>query len=162
MAIGDILILEQADLMGRGSRLQNVAAGAATINAGEPVCYGTVAAVTVIAAPTNFPVANSDYFVGIAATTSTQTSGTAGIVGVYPINTGTTFLIRPKAPTSWDTQSEYDALVGKSVLIDLTTGSYTILATNGVNNGCVIQPMDVNVHPGMVAFAVKGSTSALR
>ena len=165
MALGDIQILEQASLGGRGARLYNVAAGAATIYAGEPVVLPNgLGATTVIPAPTNSPVASSDYFVGIAATTSTNTSGTAGTVGVYPANTGTTYLIKPKVAASWDTQAEYDALVGKSVLLDLTSGTYTILATNPqVNtNGCVIQAMNIKEHPGMVAFTVKNSAINLR
>jgi len=165
MAIGDIKILEQASMSGRGARLYNVAAGATTINPGEPVVLPTgLGATTVIPAPTNSPVASSDYFVGIAATTSTQTSGTAGTVGVYPADPLITYIIKPKVPTSWDTQAEYDALVGKSVLLDLTSGTYTILATNPqVNtNGCVIQAMNINEHPGMVAFTVKTAAINLR
>ncbi len=164
MAIGDLIVLEHASMTGRGSRLHNVAAGAVTINPGEPVCYGIGGAVTVIAAPNNFPVTSSDYFVGIAQTTSTQSSGTAGTVGILPTNPGTTYLIKPKVGTSWDTQSEYDALVGKSVLIDLTTGSYTILATSpdSSKNGCVIQAMNILEHPGQVAIAFKESVNCLR
>lgn len=164
MSIGDIIILEQASLAGRGARTFNVAAGATTINPGEPVMVGNPGFVTVAAAYTNFPVAGSDYFVGIAATTSTQTSGTAGTVGVYPGTTAMTFLANPKAATSWDTQAEYDALVGKSVLLDLTSGTYTILATNPtvITNGCVVLAMNINEHPGKVAFTVKGSATYLR
>ncbi len=164
MAIGDITILEQASMTGRGARQFNVAAGATVINPGEPVTFLLGGAVTVAAMPTNSPVTGSDYFVGIAATTSTQTSGTAGIVGVLPADPLITYLIKPKVAASWDTQAEYDALVGKSVLIDLTSGSYTILATSGANstNGCVIQAMNILEHPGMVAFAVKSSATNLR
>ncbi len=160
--LGDITILEQASMTGRGARLFNVAAGATTINAGEPVTFPVQSGTTVTAMVTNSPTAGSDYFVGIASTTSTQTSGTAGTVGVYPVDPNATYLISPKTAASWDTQAEYDALVGKNVLIDLTSGTYTILATNGANNGCVIQALNINEHPGKVAFAVRVGASNLR
>ncbi len=164
MALGDILVLEHSSTNGRGSRTFNVAAGATAILAGEPVVYQIGGAVTVSAMATNSPVSGSDYFVGIAQTNSTQTAGTAGIVGVLPVTSQTTFLIKPTVAASWDTQSEYDALVGKSVLIDLTSGSYTLLATGGANstNGCVVQSMNIADHPGQVAIAFKAGTSNLR
>lgn len=165
MSIGDLVILEQASMTGRGARLYNVAAGAATINPGEPVVLPTsLGAVTVVRAPTNSPVASSDYFVGIAATTSTNTSGTAGTVGVYPADPLITYLVSPTTATSWDTQAEYDALVGKSVLLDLTSGTYTVLATNPQNsaNGFVVQAMNIVEHPGKVAIAIKIAATNLR
>jgi hypothetical protein len=119
-------------------------------------------AVTVTAAATNFPVSGSDYFVGIAATTSTQTTGTAGIVGVYPADPLVTYLVKPNAPTSWDTQAEYDAQVGKSVLLDLTTGSYTVLTSGASTSGFVVQAMNIKEHPGLVAIAVKVGATSLR
>ncbi len=162
MAIGDIIILEQAEMTGRGARTYNVAAGATTINPGEPVIFGGQFAVTVKAMPTSNPVSGSDYFVGIASTTSTQTSGTAGVVGVYPMNSSTTYLIKPNVAATWDTQAEYDALVNKNVLIDLTSGSYTLLATNGALNGVTVMPMNIIEHPGMIAIAFKNGVNALR
>ncbi len=162
MSIGDITVLEQSCLAGRGGRAYNVAGGATTILPGEPVINATRGSTTVIAMLTNNPVAGSDYFVGIATTTSTQTSGTAGVVGVLPMDTSTTYLIAPKTAASFDTQSEYDALVGKYVLIDLTAGAYTILASDSANNGCVIQPLDIAKYPGKVAFAFREGVNTLR
>ena len=54
-----------------------------------------------------------------------------------------------------------DALVGDRVLIDLTTGSYTILATDGATNGCVIMPLDISKYPGKVRFAFRNGVSYL-
>lgn len=160
MATGDITILEQASTGGRGSRSYNVAAGATTINPGEPVAR-SLGAATVTAAATNTPVVATDFFVGIAMTTSTQTASAAGTVEVFPINSGTTYLIAPKVAATWDTQAEYDALVGDRVLLDLTTGSYTILASDGATSGCVIQPLDIAKYPGKVAFAFRAGVSDL-
>lgn len=160
MALGDIKILEQSSMMGRGSRRYNVAAGATTINAGEPVARA-LGATSVTAAATNSPQVGTTYFAGIAATTSTQTASTNGWVDVFPIDTNTTYIMKPKVAATWDTQLEYDDLVGKRVLIDLTSGSYTILATDAAGNGCVVMPLDVAQYPGRVAFAFREGVSDL-
>jgi len=126
--------------------------------------FATANAVTVVAAGTNFPVASSDFFVGIAATTSTNTSATAGTVGVYPADPGMTFLANPTVATSWDTQVEYDALVNKNVVLDLASGAYTVLATNPsvTTNGLLVQAMNIKEHPGKVALACKVSATSTR
>ncbi len=158
MAIGDILALDiQHDL---GAVKYNVAAAATTINPGEPV-QRALGATTVTAAATNTPVVGTSYYAGVAATTSTQTASVAGEVYVYPIVPGVRYTIEPTVAATWDTQSEYDALVGKRVLIDLTAGSYTILATDSANNGCVIAPLDVFQYPGRVAFSFRNGVSDL-
>ncbi len=162
MSIGDFTVLEQACLAGRGARTYRVAAGATTIYPGEPVVFGGPTQVTVRAMATSNPIAGSDYFVGIAATTSTQTSGTAGVVGVYPSDSAITWLVSPKTATSWDTQSEYNALVNQNITIDLTSGVYTANASNGTDNGVKVMPLDIIEHPGKVAVAFRDGASALR
>ncbi len=156
MAIGDITFLQQDTSVGIGARLFNVAASATLINAGEPVAT-TAGGVAVTPAATNTPVVGTDYYVGIAATTSTNTASAAGTVNVYPLIPGVVYLIKPAVAATWDTQTEYDALVGKRVLIDLTTGSYTLLASDSALNGCVVMAMNVLEHPGRVAFGIKDS-----
>ncbi len=77
---------------------------------------------------------------------------------------GTTYLITPDVAATWDTQAEYDALVGKRVLIKLsavTGGTYTILASDSAANGCVIQALDIAKYPGKVAFAFRNGVSVL-
>lgn len=160
MARGDIKILDQITSQGMGARLFNVAAGATAILAGEPVARA-LGAVTVTAMATNKPVVATDFLVGIAATDSTQTASVAGTIWVNPIMPGVVWMMKPNAPTSWDTQAEYDALVGKRVLIDLTSSSYTILAADGATSGCVIQALDISRYPGMVAFAFRNGVSDL-
>jgi len=160
MAIGDITILDQSTMAGIGARKFLVASGATTINPGEPVAKALGAAV-VTAAATNTPVVATDYYAGIAATTSTQTASVAGEVNVYPLVPGVEYLIKPKVAATFDTQAEYDALVGKRVLLDLTTGSYTILAADGATNGCVIEALDVAKYPGRVAFSFRNGVSYL-
>lgn len=59
------------------------------------------------------------------------------------------------------TQAEYDALVGARVLIDLTAGSYTLLASDSANNGCVVEPLDISLFPGKVAFSIRAGANYL-
>jgi len=160
MAIGDIKILDQSTMAGIGARKFLVAAGATTINAGEPVAKALGAAV-VTAAATNTPVVATNYFAGVAATTSTQTASVAGEVNVYPLVPGVIYTIKPNSAAAFDTQAEYDALVGDRVLLDLTAGVYTILATDGATSGCVIEALDVQKYPGLVAFSFRNGVSYL-
>jgi len=161
MTLGDITILQQASSQGgRGSRTYNVAAGATAIYAGEPVIRA-LGATSVTVMLTNSPVVATTYVAGIAETTSTHTASVAGTVQVYPTTNQTTWLIAPKVAASWDTQAEYDALVGYRVLIDLTSGVYTILVADGATYGCVIMPLDIGVYPGKVAFAFRNGCSDL-
>lgn len=149
--------------MGRGSRLQNVAASTVAINPGEPVTR-LAGGTTVVKLLTNAPsigVAN-DLVVGVAQTTSTNTSSAAGTVQIIPSTPQTTWLISANSATQYDTQTEYDALVGKRVLLDYTNSTYTILATDATSNGCIIQPLDVAKYPGKVAFVFRQATSDLQ
>lgn len=153
MALGDIRLLNEQAMGDAGSRVWQVASGAAaSINAGEPVAV-TPGTCSGYAMATNKPVSGTDYLAGIAATTSTDTVTAAGTVQVHKLDPNQVWLMKPNASTSWDTQAEYDALVGDRVLIDLTASSYTILATDGATYGCIIQPLDIVKHPGKVAFS---------
>lgn len=155
MSTGDILV-KQDGVFGEGSaKTMNVAAGATAINPGEPVVKNALGDTTVIIMPTNAPVVGTHFLCGIATEASTQTASVAGKVKVMPIMPGTIYKMKPKAPTSWDTQAEYDALVGKRVLIDLTAGVYTILAADNSTYGCVIESMDISKNLGYVAFSFR-------
>lgn len=160
MASGDIVFKDPAQFGSIGSKRYAVAAGATAILAGEPVAKA-LGGSSVIAMATNKPVVATDFLAGIAASNSTQTASAAGVVDVFPIVPNVVYLMKPNAPTSWDTQAEYDALVGDRVLIDLTSSSYTILATDGATSGCVIEPLEVAKYPGRVAFSFRNGTSYL-
>lgn len=103
----------------------------------------------------------TDYCLGIAEGTSTNTAALAGYVEVIPVDSGDVFLISPNDSTAYDTQAEYDALVGKRVLLDLTTLKYTILAADNSTYGCVIQPLNIKEYPGKVAFSFRAGVSTL-
>ncbi len=168
MAQGDFVLLENSGANGgRGARLYNVAAGT-PIYAGEPVAQALGGA-SVYPALTNTPTVGTDYYVGFAATNSTNTATAAGTVNVTPLSTALTYLGNPDVAATWDTQAEYDALVGDRVLIKNsvsvtgtpTSGTYTVLATDSANNGCVVQTLNVFEYPGKVAFAVRGAANYL-
>jgi hypothetical protein len=170
MALGDLTILEQGQITGRGGRLYNVAAGT-LILAGEPVQHRVVGDVTVQPNLTSTPVVGTSgvegLFVGVATTNSTNTATAAGSVYVMPVNSGITYLANPDTAASWDTQAEYDALVGKRVLLKNsvtvsstpTGGTYTLLASDSAANGCVVMAMNIIEHPGKVAIAFRTRTS---
>jgi len=169
MAQGDLVLKDQNSLMGTGARTYNVAAGTAIL-AGEPVFVVALGVSTVQPAPTSFPDASAHLMVGVAATNSTNTASAAGTVDVVEVNPSLTYLIIPTTAATWDTQSEYDALVGDRVLIANSatvtstpgnSGSYTLGASDSTNNGCVVRPLDIAKYPGKVAISFRAGCSYL-
>lgn len=160
-AVNDIQLMSSKNGFGYpGSKRVLVAASATLIYPGDPVTVALGAAVGTSMA-TNKPVVATDFLAGIASTVSTNTAALAGYVEVVPVDSGDVWLISPNASTSFDTQAEYDALVGDRVLMDLTAGKYTLLATDGATYGCVIQPLDISKYPGKVAFSFRSGVSQL-
>ncbi len=173
MALGDITLLQnQGSNGGRGARLYNVALGT-PILAGEPVMVRAVGNTVVEPNLTSTPVVSNSagvegLFVGIAQTNSTNTATAAGTVYVLPVSSDQVWLANPAVATSWDTQSEYDALVGKRVVLQNSTtvgtspqniGTYSVLASDSANNGVQIQALDISKYPGKVAIAFRQGTS---
>ncbi len=153
MAKGDIQPLENSGSAKMDGALKYyVASGAAaSINAGEPV-EKLAGVAGVIPAATNFPTTTLRV-VGVAASVSTDTVAASGLVDVIPASPGQIWLIAPKVAATWNTQAKYNALIGARVLIDLTAGVYSILASDGASNGCIVEYLDIARYPGMVAFS---------
>lgn len=153
MAVNDIIPFENANATKMGGTLKFlVAAAATTINPGEPV-QKLAGAASVTAMLTNSPT-TTNRIVGVAMSTSTQTASVAGTVDVIPAIPGQLWLISPKVAAGFtDTQANYNTQVGKRVLIDLTTGVYTILAVDGASQGCIVEWNDLSRYPGKVAFS---------
>lgn len=170
MALGDITIYRQASAGGgAGSRRMNTAASAGVISAGEPVMFvagGTSVLPNLSTNLTTIPSPFVPYSVtgtgvmGIAQTTATNTSTAAGFVEYVPATSGTVWLINANNTANVNTQAKYDALVGHRVLIDLTSGAYTLLTSDSALNGCQIQPLDVFKFPGKIAFTFFDGVSA--
>jgi hypothetical protein len=163
MANGDFVVFTDSSFpnIQAGVKYSIASGTTASINPGEPVEHA-LGATVVTSLATNKPVVGTDFMAGISASTSTETTTAAGKVEVYDCFSGDiTFLVTPTAPTSWDTQAEYDALTGKRVLIDKTNGVYTILATDGATNGVVVMPLDISIHPGKVRVQFRKAVNYL-
>lgn len=159
MALGDITLFQDGAFSSIGSRKHAVASGTtASIKAGELVLKTPGSAYVTVWTANNSakPVVGTDYVAGISASTSTETASAAGTVEIIPLVPGQIYLANPDVAATWDTQSEYDALVGDRVLLKTTAaGVQTILASDSATSGLVIQPLDVSKYPGKVAFSVK-------
>lgn len=114
-----------------------------------------------VLAKANRPSVGTDYIAGLAMSTSTETTTANGVVDVMPIIPGMTFLIDPLVAASWDTQAEYDALVGARCYINraVTTTKLSIIATDvpSTYGGAVVEPLDITKHPGKVRFSLRQS-----
>lgn len=167
--LNDITIYDEAAFGYPGDDVAVVAAGtaAAKIKAGEPLYIAVAGGNVATALATNLPSsANAASNIsGIATSTSTDTVAAAGTVKYMKLLPGMSFLISPNVAATWNTQAEYDALVGSFVLLDLTgtavagTATYTILAAHNAAYGCVIEPLDVAKYPGKVRFSIRSAAT---
>lgn len=164
MATSDVT-LYNANALGGGSlgaRRHQVAAQATPpfINAGELV-NKTLGNQYVITCPTNGQAVATNFMAGISTSASTETASLDGYVDVAPISNGTVWLIAPTTPTNWNTQTLYNANVGKRVLIAKSatgnTGIYTIASTDSATNGCVVENLNIFDYPGLVAFTFRAA-----
>lgn len=152
MATGDFVPFEASGTKTPGAMQYAVASGTtASIKAGEPVQKLAGAAYATLAS-NNFPTATLRH-VGIAASNSNETTTADGTVTVLPSLPGQFFLGNPKVAATWNTQAKYNALVGSRVLIDLTTGTFTLLAADGAGNGAVIEYLDLTRYLGKICFS---------
>ena len=124
------------------TRTYEVAAGATQINPGEPVVIDSQSPTRVIRAADGAGVIATDVIVGISAGYSTQTADTAGTVEVFTYALNTVMRGRPKA--AFANKAAADAVIGKRVVFDLTSGKYTIdaAATSADTNGVIIVAAD--------------------
>lgn len=158
MTKGDVTFLNENG-NSLGSRTHAVASGTtASINAGELVlkALGSAFVTAWTASNSAKPVVATDFIGGISASASTETASAAGTVELIPLTTSQVFLISPNVAATWDTQAEYDALVGDRVLLNTdSSGTQTILASDSATSGLVIQPLNIATYPGKVAFSIR-------
>jgi hypothetical protein len=149
---GSIKMLVQANSTGSSGSAGNILPG-------EPVTRA--AGVAYCLAAVNNSGTTTLRIAGIAANQSTETASVDGTVDVIPSVPGQLWMIKYKAAGSnWDTQAHYNGLIGDRMLIDLTTGSYTILATDGASQACVVQYNDIAKYPGYVVFTFSTVTDS--
>jgi hypothetical protein len=117
--------------------------GAATIAVGTPTEAADAAAASPYTGNVNVMAdgegTTSQRFTGIAKSTSTDTASAAGEVYTWLPLPGIMYSGKAKTASTADTQAEVDALSGKRVVFDLTTGDWTVdaAAADAVAN-CVI------------------------
>jgi hypothetical protein len=166
MAANDIILFDDATYIPGSKRFKVLGQGRANgIKVGELVFktlgnttgYAVTAWSPGVLANVLRPSVGTDYIAGLAMSTSTETATADGVVDVRPNSPGLTYLIDPNDSTAWDTQAEYDALVGARVKIarTVTTAKLSILATDSLYNGCVVEPLDITLHPGKVRFSLR-------
>jgi len=166
MAANDISLLDTGTFAPGSKRFKVLGQGrAGGIKVGELVFkslgntsgYYVTAWTSGLAASALKPSVGTDYIAGLAMCTSTETASANGIVDVIPNLPGMTYMVAPNDSTAWDTQAEYDALVGTRIKLNYaaTTGKITALATDAVYNGAVVEPLDITLHPNLVRFSLR-------
>ncbi len=85
-------------------------------------------------------LAGSGTFAGLAKDASTETSSAAGVCNLWFPAPGLIYRGFAKSATAADTQSEINVLMGKRVVLDITTGDWTIdtAAADALTNCIVI------------------------
>jgi len=165
MASGDVLIYKPGVFGSRGTSTHKVAAGAvASIKAGEFVLKTLGSAYVTVWTASNSakPVVGTDYLAGYSMSDSTETASADGYVEIMELTPGQQFLMNPDVAATWDTQAEYDALVGDRVLLKTSsTGVQTLLASDSATSGIVIMPLDITKFPGKVAVSIRAGASYL-
>jgi hypothetical protein len=161
MALNDITIYDEGAFGYPGEITYKVAASATLIYPGEPVAKALGAYVVTPSATTEPTVADGDLMCGIAASTSTNTASAVGYVNVIKLDPRVTYLCAPTTAASWDTQAEYDLLVGDRVVLALSSGTYTVGATDNAAYGLVVEPLDISKYPGKVRFSIRPAATYL-
>src|SRR3990167_9967615 len=115
-----------------------VASGAAaTIDRGTPTKEGSAGAVAIMV---DGDGTTSQRFSGLAKSVSTDTASANGTVETFLPLPGIVYSGLPLTAGAANTQAEIDALGGKRVVFDLTSGDWTVdsAAADSATNGVVI------------------------
>ena len=125
---------EQTYIVASGTTA-SIASGAPTFCA---TADGSVAGVVIDGADAG-GVVTAQRFTGLCKSTSTETSGANGIVGVFAPVAGLVYRGTAKSASAATTQALVNALMGKRVIFDLTSSVWTVdtAATDALVN-CVV------------------------
>lgn len=128
MALNDITINDVAANGAIPTRTYQVTSGAAaSIKAGEPVVLTTIGTSAFAKAAVDaMPTIGTDYLVGIAASTSTDTVAAVGTVNVYTPLPGVIYRGVAKSATAANTDAKIAALANKRTIFDLTSSTWTL------------------------------------
>lgn len=123
MSKNDIVIREPKNL---SSQTFQVAAGTTdAILAGEPVKRATGTPEVTLAVDGDFTI-DTDGFIGIAATDSTETTSAAGTVDVFVLTGGEILRCAAKASSDVDTAAKLLAIANDNLVFDLDGSTWTI------------------------------------
>lgn len=134
---------------------RNVASGtAASIDRGAP----TKESSTNVAVMADGEGTTSQQFAGLAKSVSTETAGAAGTVEVYVPLAGLVYVGSPKVAGAANTAAEIRALIGKRIVLDLTSTAWTVdtAAVDDIGNAVVV--IGGNPNEDVVHFVVTHTT----
>lgn len=137
MARGNISIVEGSPSVRRWLTEANTTVPLA----GEPVKLKAAGSpYAIICADGDLTIGTDTAFLGICKGDGTQTASADGYVDVYIPTPDLVYESKAKTSTTFDTQSEIDALKGDRVVLDYTSSVWTVdvAATDGANNAFYI------------------------
>lgn len=108
------------------------------------------------------PQVGTDFLAGFAMSTSTETTTATGFVEVLYLDPAQVYFGTPATAANYGltqgslSQALYNAQVGKRVLIQVSNGVMTLLSTDNVNSGVVVEYVDVTTSNGKVLFSLRG------
>lgn len=162
MAKGDVKIVGPGGHTDVPTADWQTEAGATDINAGEPVKLKSAGSPYVIPlADGDLTIGTDTVMIGVAATDSDHTAAVDGVVKVYLPVTGATYRMKATTVANVDTKAKIDALRGDRVVMNLTTGTYTLdeNAGDGANNAFYILGGDPDT--GELDFSTRADATYL-
>lgn len=158
MAKGNIQIVDVGGYNTVPTKTFRTEANATAILLGEPLKLKVAGSEYVIPLADAEPVIGTTTpVVGIAASASTQTASADGTVEVYMPRAGMIYRAKAKSAAAVDTDAELKAILNHRVLIDLTSGVYTVdqATVDAAPNGLVI--VGGNILNGTLDFIIRES-----
>lgn len=160
MARGNIQIVDVAGRNTINTKTFRTEAGATALAVGEPAKLKAAGSEYVIPLADAEPViGTTTKVVGIVASPSTHTASADGSVEVYMPIPGMVYRAAAKSAAAVDTDAELAALLNTNVLLDLTSGVYTVdtATVAAAANGVTI--VGGNISAGTVDFIIRDSAT---
>lgn len=162
MAFNDIRLLDAANAVTAGELTFLAEANTTVMLVGEPIKVKTAGSKYAIPLADAEPViGTTTAVVGIVSGKSTQTASADGVVQALIPASGIVYAAKAKSATAADTEAEILALIGKRVLLDLTSSVYTVdtAASDNANNGILIVGGDAA--KSEIFFMIRSSATIL-
>lgn len=132
-------------------------AGGTNIKAGEPVKFGSSSTATYVIPAADSEPTTAAPILGIATSTSTETSSVDGTVDVQLPTAGLVFACKAKTASDINTAAKLQTFIGTSTLFDLTSSTYTVdTGVTGASDGLFVVGGDVT--NSIVYFTIRPTT----